>query len=160
KVEAPISEPRFIDSGPAVELSGVGRTFPGPVVALDGVSLTVGTHEVVAVVGPSGAGKTTPLELACGLQQPDVGTPPSASAARMPQRDLLLPWMDALDNAALALRIAGLRRDAARAQAAPTFAALGLDGFESARPHELSGGMRQRVAFLRTLLAGRPVLCL
>jgi NitT/TauT family transport system ATP-binding protein len=160
KLEAPTSEPRFIDNGPAIRLSQVGRSFPGPVVALQDVSLTVGVHEVVAVVGPSGAGKTTLLELVCGLQQPDTGSLHAAPAALMPQRDLLLPWMDALDNAALALRIAGLGRVAARERAAPTFAALGLDGFERARADELSGGMRQRVAFLRTLLAGRPVLCL
>ncbi len=78
----------------------------------------------------------------------------------MPQRDLLLPWLCALDNAALALRIAGLPRAEARARAAELFAELGLDGFEAAHPHELSGGMRQRVAFLRTLLSGKPVLCL
>ena len=78
----------------------------------------------------------------------------------MPQRDLLLPWLSALDNAALALRIAGRSRAAARAQAADLFAELGLQGFEQAHPHELSGGMRQRVAFLRTLLSGKPVLCL
>ena len=74
----------------------------------------------------------------------------------MPQRDLLLPWLSALDNAALALRIAGRSRAQARARAAALFAELGLDGFEHARPHELSGGMRQRVAFLRTLLSGKP----
>jgi NitT/TauT family transport system ATP-binding protein len=78
----------------------------------------------------------------------------------MPQRDLLLPWLSALDNAALALRIAHRPRPEARAQAAELFAELGLRGFEEAHPHELSGGMRQRVAFLRTLLAGKPVLCL
>jgi NitT/TauT family transport system ATP-binding protein len=78
----------------------------------------------------------------------------------MPQSDLLLPWLNALDNAALPLRIARLPRRRARAQAAALFAELGLDGFEQARPHELSGGMRQRVAFLRTLLAGKPLLCL
>ena len=78
----------------------------------------------------------------------------------MPQRDLLLPWLSALDNAALAPRLGGLPRARARAEAAPLFAELGLAGFEGARPHELSGGMRQRVAFLRTLLSGKPVLCL
>jgi ABC-type nitrate/sulfonate/bicarbonate transport system ATPase subunit len=78
----------------------------------------------------------------------------------MPQRDGLLPWLSAIDNAALAPRLAGASRDAARAQAHPLFAAFGLDGFERARPHQLSGGMRQRVAFLRTLLSGKPVLCL
>jgi NitT/TauT family transport system ATP-binding protein len=78
----------------------------------------------------------------------------------MPQRDLLLAWLGAVDNAALALRIAGLSRKEARRRAAALFAELGLDGFQHARPHELSGGMRQRVAFMRTLLSGKPLLCL
>jgi ABC-type nitrate/sulfonate/bicarbonate transport system ATPase subunit len=78
----------------------------------------------------------------------------------MPQRDLLLPWFSALDNAALALRNRGVGRAAARAQAGALFARFGLAGFEGARPQELSGGMRQRVAFLRTLVAGKPVLLL
>ncbi len=78
----------------------------------------------------------------------------------MPQRDALLPWLSAIDNAGLALRVAGASRAAARAAAHEHFAAFGLEGFERARPAALSGGMRQRVAFLRTLLAGRPVLCL
>ncbi|HMI68381.1 MAG TPA: ABC transporter ATP-binding protein [Solirubrobacteraceae bacterium] len=135
------------------------RTFGG-VRALDGVDLDVAAHEIVAVVGPSGCGKTTLLELVCGLQTPDAGTVGGDRAVLMPQRDGLLPWLSAIDNAALAPRLAGASRDAARAEAHPLFAAFGLDGFERARPHELSGGMRQRVAFLRTLLSGKPVLCL
>jgi NitT/TauT family transport system ATP-binding protein len=91
---------------------------------------------------------------------PDGGTIASAPAVLMPQRDLLLPWLSAADNAALALRVAGHSRAEARDRAAALFCELGLDGFEAARPQELSGGMRQRVAFLRTLLAGKPVLCL
>jgi NitT/TauT family transport system ATP-binding protein len=128
--------------------------------ALAGISLRVAHGEVLAVVGPSGCGKTTLLELICGLQAPDRGTIASAPAVLMPQRDLLLPWLSAVDNAALALRVAGHSRAEARERASALFAELGLDGFESARPHELSGGMRQRVAFVRTLLAGKPVLCL
>jgi NitT/TauT family transport system ATP-binding protein len=144
-------------------LDGVGRVYGDgqrSVRALDGVSLRASAGELVAVVGPSGCGKTTLLELICGLQVPDEGSVRCPPAVLMPQRDLLLPWLTALDNAALALRIAGWRRRDARARAARLFAELGLDGFESRHPQELSGGMRQRVAFLRTLLAGKRLLCL
>ena len=78
----------------------------------------------------------------------------------MPQRDLLLPWLGALDNAALALRARGITRGEARALAAPWLERFGLAGFEDTRPAPLSGGMRQRVSFLRSLLAGKPVLAL
>jgi NitT/TauT family transport system ATP-binding protein len=114
----------------------------------------------VTVVGPSGCGKTTLLELICGLQSPDAGSVVSAPAALMPQRDLLLPWLSAIDNAALALRARGIGRDEARATAAPWLERFGLAGFERTRPAQLSGGMRQRVSFLRSLLAGKPVLAL
>lgn len=144
---------------PAVRLRGVTRRF-GTVTALEGLDLDVGAGEVVAVVGPSGCGKTTLLELVCGLQAPDAGDVTAAAAALMPQADLLLPWASALDNAALALRVSGTSKADARAAARPAFAAFGLDGFEDARPAALSGGMRQRVSFLRTLLTGKPVLCL
>jgi ABC-type nitrate/sulfonate/bicarbonate transport system ATPase subunit len=146
-----------VDGG--VQLTRIHRAF-GPVIALADLSLSVAPREVVAVVGPSGCGKSTLLEIVCGLQQPDQGACTSAPAVLMPQRDALLPWLNAIDNAALARRIAGDRREAARAQARPLFAHFGLDGFEDARVDELSGGMRQRVAFLRTLLSGKPVLCL
>jgi NitT/TauT family transport system ATP-binding protein len=147
------------DDGDGVRVEGVTKRF-GAVTALADVSLTVAPGEVVAVVGPSGCGKSTLLELVCRLLEPDAGSLSAPPAVLMPQRDLLLPWLRALDNAALALRVAGLRVEEARERARPLFVRLGLEGFEDARPHELSGGMRQRVAFARTLLAGRPVLCL
>jgi NitT/TauT family transport system ATP-binding protein len=162
RLEAPAQEPRNVKGGARtgeVHLAGVTRSF-GAVRALEGVDVDVRAGERVAVVGPSGCGKTTLLELVCGLQQPDAGTVSSSPAVLMPQRDGLLPWLRAIDNAALAARLAGASRDEARARAHPLFAAFGLEGFERARPHELSGGMRQRVAFLRTLLSGKPVLCL
>ncbi len=160
----------------AVVLTGVVRRFAPvrrgapPLRALDGLDLVVRQREVVAVVGPSGCGKSTLLELVAGLQEPDEGTVTTngaqAAAARraacsyMPQRDLLLPWRDALGNAALALECQGLARGAARRRARPLFERFGLGEFERAYPAELSGGMRQRVAFLRALLAGRPLLLL
>jgi ABC-type nitrate/sulfonate/bicarbonate transport system ATPase subunit len=156
--------PKVPVGGPEVRLDGVTHAYArkgrARVVALDGLSLGVADGEVLAVVGPSGCGKSTLLELVCGLQVPDAGVVSSPPAALMPQRDLLLPWLSALDNAALALRVAGMGREEARARARPLFGRFGLEGFETARTTELSGGMRQRVAFLRTLLAGHPVLCL
>lgn len=139
---------------------GAERRRAAVVTALDDLTLSVREGEILAVVGPSGCGKTTLLELICGLIEPDGGTIDAQAAALMAQRDLLLPWADAVDNAALALRVAGLDRAEARRRAGALLADFGLHGFERARPHELSGGMRQRVAFARTLLAGRPVLCL
>jgi ABC-type nitrate/sulfonate/bicarbonate transport system ATPase subunit len=173
KSGAPSREPHAT-AGTEVLLDGVARRYVGrrgsAVSALAGLELRVATGEVVGVVGPSGCGKSTLLELIAGLQEPDAGTVevggPGDGARRldacalMPQRDLLLPWRDALGNAALALEARGVAAKAARARAAPLFERFGLSGFERARPAELSGGMRQRVAFVRTLLPGRPVLLL
>jgi NitT/TauT family transport system ATP-binding protein len=161
--EAPATEPRRGEqselSAGAVRVAGAVKSY-GDVLALDGVDLVAAPGETVAVVGPSGCGKSTLLELVCGLSQPDAGIVESAAATLMPQRDALLPWLSSEDNAALALRVRGESRDRARAAARPYFEPFGLAGFERTRPAGLSGGMRQRVAFLRTLLAGTPVLCL
>jgi ABC-type nitrate/sulfonate/bicarbonate transport system ATPase subunit len=141
------------------ELDRVARRF-GEVVALEDLSLSVESGEVVALVGPSGCGKSTLLELLAGLQEPDAGQVAAEPAAYMPQRDLLLPWRTALANAALALECAGVRKADARRAAQPLFERFGLRGFERARPYELSGGMRQRVALARTFLSGRPLVLL
>jgi ABC-type nitrate/sulfonate/bicarbonate transport system ATPase subunit len=134
------------------------------------LDLEISEGEVLGLVGPSGCGKSTLLELIAGLREPsagglEVGGGSTAAerltrCAYMPQRDLLFPWLSAIDNAALALRNGGLGKAEARRRAAEPFARLGLAGFEAARPAELSGGMRQRVAFLRTLVSGKPVLLL
>ncbi len=168
--EAPVEEPRTVSGAdPVVEAAGLRHRF-GELEVLAGVDLRVGSGEVVGIVGPSGCGKSTLLELIAGLLDPGAGTlrvggdtgakERLARCVYMPQRDLLLPWLSALDNAALAPRNRGASRKQARTEAGPLFEHFGLAGFEGSRPSELSGGMRQRVAFLRTLLADKPVLLL
>jgi NitT/TauT family transport system ATP-binding protein len=151
ETEAPVTE--------SLSFRKVTRRY-GALTALAGIDLDVRANAVTAVVGPSGCGKSTLLELVAGLQAPDEGEISRQPSAYMPQRDLLLPWRDALGNAALALECQGVPRAEARRQAAPLFERFGLAEFEQVRPAALSGGMRQRVAFLRTLLQGRPVLLL
>jgi ABC-type nitrate/sulfonate/bicarbonate transport system ATPase subunit len=164
--EAPAAAP---SSGAGVAIRDLEHAY-GELRTIERLTLAVPAHGVVGLVGPSGCGKSTLLELVCGLQEPSAGTAEVGGAAAaddrlarcayMPQRDLLLPWYSALDNAALALRNQGERKARARERAADLFARFGLAGFEQTAPAELSGGMRQRVAFLRTLLAGKPVLAL
>jgi NitT/TauT family transport system ATP-binding protein len=132
----------------------------GALEVLRDVSLRVEAGERVALLGPSGCGKSTLLGLVAGLERPSQGSVQAPPAALMPQKDLLLPWRSALDNAAIALENAGEPRRRARAAARELFDRFGLDAFAGARTWELSGGMRQRVAFVRTLLAGTPVLLL
>ncbi len=153
----------------AITIAGVSHDYSG-VRALDGVDLVVEADQVVGIVGPSGCGKSTLLRMVCGLLEQSqgvvrVGDRDDAegrleSCAFMPQRDLLLPWLSAIDNAGLAPRFAGLGKERSRQLASETFERFGLGGFEGSLPGELSGGMRQRVALLRTLIADRPVLCL
>ncbi|HLY95488.1 MAG TPA: ABC transporter ATP-binding protein [Gaiellaceae bacterium] len=155
--------------GVSVVAEGVVRAF-GEKRALDGLDVVVPAQGRVGIVGRSGAGKSTLLSLVAGLDEPDAGEISVGDAtaagdrltrcALMPQRDCLLPWRSALANAALALENAGVPRREAHDRAAPLFARLGLAGAERLRPAKLSGGMRQRVAFLRTLLADKPVLLL
>ena len=161
--------PPALDDSATLSARGLRHSYD-TLETLSCIDLEVPAHGVLGLVGPSGCGKSTLLELICGLLEPSGGRlevgGASASAERlalcayMPQRDLLLPWFSAIDNAALALRNHGAGRAEARRRAAELFARFGLAGFERARPQELSGGMRQRVAFLRTLAAEKPVLAL
>jgi ABC-type nitrate/sulfonate/bicarbonate transport system ATPase subunit len=158
-----------VERGAGISIRGLEHSY-GDLRTVERLDVDVPVHGVLGLVGPSGCGKSTLLETIVGLQEPargkvEVGGATAsgerlARCAFMPQRDLLLPWLTAIDNAALALRNRGVRRGAARREAAVLFGRFGLAGFERARPAELSGGMRQRVAFLRTLIAGKPVLAL
>jgi ABC-type nitrate/sulfonate/bicarbonate transport system ATPase subunit len=153
----------------SISVTGVRHLF-GQTLALDGIDLEVPAHSRIGIVGPSGCGKSTLLSQIGGLLEPtagDVAIGPARTAAErlarcalMPQKDLLLPWRTALDNACIALENMGVRKQEARSRARPLFARFGLAEFEKQMPWQLSGGMRQRVAFLRTLMAGKDVLLL
>jgi ABC-type nitrate/sulfonate/bicarbonate transport system ATPase subunit len=153
---------------PRLRLDGLVKSYERLPV-LDGVSFDVAAGEFVALIGPSGCGKSTLFDVVAGLEPPGTGrvlvdgrdvTGDTAPFAYMPQQDLLFPWRSVLDNTTLGLEVAGVRRRAARERARPLFAEFGLAGFEDARPAELSGGMRQRAALLRTVVQDRPVLLL
>lgn len=149
----------------ALELRNVGVSLGGTEV-LDDVSLRVGQGEFVSILGPSGAGKSTLFRLLTGALEPDRGEilldgstlkRNATTFAFMPQRDALMPWRRIIDNVILGLEVQGVSRAEARARALPLFAEFGLAGFEERYPAELSGGMRQRAALLRTVIQARPV---
>jgi NitT/TauT family transport system ATP-binding protein len=156
-------------SDSAIAVASVRQVF-GELVALDGIDLSIQPHTRLGIVGPSGCGKSTLLSQIGGLLEPSSGTIAIGDAhtakerlarcALMPQKDLLLPWRSALDNACIALENKGIAKKEARQRARPLFERFGLAMFEEQLPWQLSGGMRQRVAFLRTLMAGKDVLLL
>ncbi|ATW26771.1 ABC transporter ATP-binding protein [Candidatus Formimonas warabiya] len=128
-------------------------------------SLSVDDAEFVCLLGPSGCGKSTVLNLICGLLRADKGTvsfPGSGEkkVSFMPQKDLLLPWRTVIDNACIPLEIRGISKTAARQKAGELLDLFGLTGFENSYPSQLSGGMRQRVAVMRTFLHQGDILLL
>lgn len=146
-------------------MRNVGVTL-GETAVLDDVSLHVGQGEFVSILGPSGAGKSTLFRLLTGALAPDRGEilrdcaplkRDGQTFAFMPQRDALMPWRRIVDNVILGLEVQGVPRASARARALPLFAEFGLEGFEQRYPAELSGGMRQRAALLRTVIQARPI---
>lgn len=155
--------PEIVIDGVSVAYRQRGRQL----LAVDGLSLHVPHGSIVAVVGPSGAGKSTLLAAVAGLVPPDAGSitvggePTRAGrVGLMPQEDLLLPWLTVLDNAALGLEFGGVAANEARQRALAALQEFGLGAFARTYPAALSGGMRQRVSFLRTALAGQEVLLL
>lgn len=153
-----------------IEVLGITQTFQGRsgvVEALRDITLTVRDGEFVAVVGRSGCGKSTLLRLIAGLLPPTRGTvtvdgrpmtKPRRDVAMMLQRPALLPWRSVLDNVLLPVEIFGWRRRDHRDRAHHLLQTVGLDGFERRLPHELSGGMQQRVALCRSLIQNPRVM--
>jgi len=153
---------------PLLEISDLRKSF-GSTQVLAGVSLAVSQGDIVSILGPSGSGKSTIFNILTGAVQPDAGSISFAAThlqnhdrpfALMPQGDALLPWRRTVENAAIGLEVMGEPRRRARARAAALFEDFGLAGTERAWPRQLSGGMRQRVSFLRTVVQERPVLLL
>jgi ABC-type nitrate/sulfonate/bicarbonate transport system ATPase subunit len=163
--------PALPEAAPLLELNGISKTF-GSVQAVRDLSLSVEPGEFVTVVGPSGCGKSTLFNMVAGLDEPDPGgilrfkgrgchaSELLGRVSFMPQRDLLLPWRNVVDNAILANEIEGANRAEARAKALRMLPEFGLTGFEKQYPHQLSGGMRQRVALMRTFMFERELMLL
>jgi ABC-type nitrate/sulfonate/bicarbonate transport system ATPase subunit len=150
-----------------LEAKGLTHEYPragrSPLPVLAGLDLRVREGEIAAVIGPSGSGKSTLLNILADLDKPsggEVRVGGERGVAYMPQKDLLFPWRTIEDNAILGLEVAGVKKKAAREQTAALFEEFGLGGFEHAYPAQLSGGMRQRAALLRTVAMNRPVLLL
>ncbi|MFY4775316.1 ABC transporter ATP-binding protein [Metabacillus sp. RGM 3146] len=151
------------------ELSKTFHNQKDPLLTLDNISLTIEKGEFISILGPSGCGKSTLLDIIAGIKKPSKGRVMYGGreiigeigySAYMPQSDVLLPWRTVLENAALPLEIKGESKKQAKKQAIPLFKTFGLKGFENHYPFMLSGGMRQRASFLRTLLNKKDLLLL
>jgi ABC-type nitrate/sulfonate/bicarbonate transport system ATPase subunit len=166
-------DPASVSGPPAISFLEVSKRFAGPdggdLEVLRDVSFDVPAGQVVAILGPSGAGKSTLLNLAAGLIAPDRGrvvimgrdVGPAVDWSKvgyMFQDDRLLPWRVALDNVALALEAGSMPASERRRRAAEGLALVGLADFAQAYPHELSGGMRSRVALARSLVTEPELL--
>jgi NitT/TauT family transport system ATP-binding protein len=146
--------------GTAVSVAGVSKRYPGGLLALDGIDLTVAEGEFLCLVGASGCGKSTLLNLIAGLDRPTAGTVsvPGGRPTLLFQEAALLPWLTAAGNIELALRLQGVGKAERRSRARGLLDLVHLGGFGDRRPHELSGGMRQRVALARALAQEPDVL--
>ncbi len=151
-----------------VSVKGLYKSY-GSLSVLENIDFVAHEGEFVTLIGPSGCGKSTLFSILAGLELADRGelnyngqpfTPKPGQMAYMLQRDGLLPWRTVLDNAILGLELAGVNKKVARERAYALFEDFGLKGFEKSYPWQLSGGMRQRLALLRTVLTEREVLML
>jgi NitT/TauT family transport system ATP-binding protein len=149
--------------GPAISIRAVSKVFGNAgnaVHALDKVSIDVAPGEFVCLLGASGCGKSTLLNLVAGLDQPTVGEVHVAGArtSLMFQEAALFPWLTVSGNVDLALRLAGVAKSERRARVGELLQMVHLEEFTKKMPHELSGGMRQRVALARSLAQRADVL--
>ena len=151
-------------NAPSIEITNLTLRFDSGSSLFDNLSLDIGAGETTCILGPSGCGKSTLLRLISGSTgftwggRIDFNPPESSMVAWMGQDDLLLPWLSLIDNVLLGARLRGELTETLRQQASELIVRGRLAGYEHALPAELSGGMRQRAALLRTLMEGRSVL--
>ncbi len=152
---------------PAVSVKGLSKTYPGGIEALSDLSLDFPKGQLTSLLGPSGCGKTTLLKIIAGLLEPTSGqvvvngkpvTGPGPDRAFVFQDFALMPWASVLRNVAFGLELRGVARSEREAIAEKYIGEVGLGGFENQFPHELSGGMRQRVGLARALAVNADVL--
>ncbi|EJS64213.1 MULTISPECIES: ABC transporter ATP-binding protein [Bacillus] len=129
------------------------------------LNASIQDKEFVSIIGPSGCGKSTLFRLITGLEEVSTGQielteTKSHPVGYMPQKDMLLPWRTIIENAALPLECQGVQKKEAQIKAKELLHKFGLQGYETKYPKDLSGGMRQRVSFIRTLLTGGEILLL
>ncbi|MBB3114619.1 ABC-type nitrate/sulfonate/bicarbonate transport system ATPase subunit [Paenibacillus phyllosphaerae] len=143
-----------------IRLDRIGKRFDGSEVLRD-ISLHLRKGEFVSLLGPSGSGKSTILNIMTGLEEADTGTVSiGGQIGYMQQKDLLLPWKTVIDNIALPLDLKGRNKKESRALAESLIDRVGLRGYEHRYPGEMSGGMKQRASFLRTLIASGEIMLL
>jgi NitT/TauT family transport system ATP-binding protein len=155
------------NQAPIVEVRGVSKIYPGGVEALNNISLTFPEGELTSLLGPSGCGKTTLLKIIAGLLEATSGeilvrgrrvTGPGPERSFVFQDFALMPWATVIRNAAFGLELRGVPRSEREAIAEKYIAEVGLKGFEKKYPHELSGGMRQRVGLARALAVNADII--
>jgi NitT/TauT family transport system ATP-binding protein len=170
-IEKTVSENRDVGAGVLMSCTDVRQTFPKPsageIVVLNDVDLTLREGEIVGLLGRSGSGKSTLLRIVAGLMAPTGGkvmycggavAGPCAGVALVFQTFALFPWLTVLENVEAGLEALGVPEPEMRRRALAAIDTIGLDGFESAYPRELSGGMRQRVGFARALVVNPTIL--
>ncbi|MGM0365060.1 MAG: ABC transporter ATP-binding protein [Actinomycetota bacterium] len=157
-----------IENNKVLEVIDVRKTYPG-LHTLENIYLELYRHQFVSVLGPSGCGKSTLFNIISGLEVPDQGkiiiegeeyNGRTGRVSYMHQKDLLLPWNNILDNVCLPLYVKGERKENAHKKAKTYIPDFGLEGFENNYPSQLSGGMRQRAALLRTYLFAQDIMLL
>lgn len=150
-------------------VKNVTKTFSHDITAIQNISVHIKEGEIVSIIGPSGCGKSTMLDLIAGLSLPDSGdillngqsiVGKTGKVSYMPQNDVLLPWRTIIENVTIGLEVQGMKKKEAKIEAKQLLPAFGLEQYGDHYPYMLSGGMKQRASFLRSVLCKKEVMLL